>query len=385
MTYASLTCKNLARNKLRLLLTLAAIGLPLFVFTLTKSLKEGVERFLQNSDQKLRVAVHHKLSFTLPLPQRLRGELEALAPEGYVQGICRTAWLGGRVEGQQFFFPNMGVDKDTLAIVYPEYEMTPEEILRFQEERQGAVVGVPLAKAMNWKIGDKVTLKGEIPPFPEVEVVICAIPRGLKDTWLFFGMDYYNEIIEQATGEPVWVNNFWLRCTSPKAREWALNEIDKHFSQGEIQTRTELESTFIESFIKSGGDWIQMVWTIGRLVILVALSVGFSTMSMAFRERVREIAVMRAIGFKAGAVTRMILSEGFLIGLIGGALATVPIYVLSHSFDLVIPNSGFSIEISENTLAAGLIVGVACGLLAAWLPAASAGRLRVATALRKVV
>lgn len=379
-----LILKNLTRNRLRTLLTVVAIALPMFVFTVARSLTDAVREFLALSDMNNRVAVHQKLTFTAYIPQRVRAEIEGMAPEGYLKAACRTTWFGGSVEGSKDGFPNMGVDRDTFHLVYNEYEMTEEEIERFRSERRGAVIAKMLADQMNWKVGDRVTLKGAIPPYPVVELVVVAVVSKIPAPWLYFGLDYYDEEYQKATDSPIGVNNVWLKLNSPQAREWALTEIDKRFKNTEYETRTELESTFFESFTKAGGDWIGLVWTVGRLIVLVAVMVAFNTMSMAFRERTRELAVLRALGFPAGRIARMVMSEGFLLGLLGGLVAVGPIYALTQLMTIELPGLP-RILITTSTAVLALAVALACGLLAAALPAWSAGRLQVATALRKVV
>lgn len=384
MTKGTLLLKNLGRNRLRTTLTVAAIALPLFVFTAARSLVDGVQERLVQSDLNMRVCVHQKLTYTAFLPQRIRGEIEQLAPPGYVTAVCCTSWFGGRIEGKQSTFPSLAVDRDTFPTVYSEYQMTPEEIERFGSERRGAVIGKMLADQQNWKVGDRITLVGSIPPYVTLEFVVVAIPKGLDIPMFYFGLDYYVDAYRERTGRSIGVNNFWLKCSSPEARQWALAAIDKHFANTEHETRTEMESTFFSQFMKSGGDWVNMIGGIGQLIVLVALAVAFNTMSMAFRERTREIAVLRALGFSAGRIVRMVLAEGVLLGLIGGLIAVGPIYAVTHAMRVSIPGVG-PVGVPDVTAVMALGVALACGLLAALLPALMAGRLKVATALRKVV
>jgi len=385
MTSFTLTLKNLTRNRLRTALTLAAIALPLLVFTVSRSLVDSVKETLADSDRQMRVAVHQKLTYTASVPQRVRKEIEDMAPPGYITAICGTAWFGGRLENKRATFPSMAVHRDTFPIVYNEFGMAPDEIEQFNTERRGAVVSPFLANRMNWKLGDRVTLIGAIPPFPKLEFVIVAIPPKMDAPWFYFGLDYYNEAYEQMTGRSLGINNYWLKCSSPQAREWALTAIDKYYANSEYETKTEMESTFFASFIESGGDWVGLVWSVGRLIVFVAVAVAFNTMSMAFRERTREIAVMRAVGFSASRVTRMVLSEGTALGLLGGAIAILPVYVITTMFEIEVPGLRGAIHIAENTAMMAILVALACGFVAACVPALMAGRLHVAAALRKVV
>jgi putative ABC transport system permease protein len=379
-----LTVKNLGRNKRRTILTVLAIALPLLVFLITSSMKRQIEETFAEMENSMRVATHQKLTYTQMLPQRIRKEIEGLAPDGYLEGVCRATWFGGEIENTQFAFPSMAVDNDTFHIVYNDYKMTAEEVNRFNEEKRGAVVGKQFAKSVNVAVGDKVTLKGTIPPFPEMEFVIVAIPEGLDDVWLYFRLDYYDEVFREMTGRPIGVHNFWMRCKNKQARQWALQEIDRYYANSQHETRTETEVTFIRSFVESGGDWIGLAFTVGCMVVFVALSVGFNTMSMSFRERISEFAVLRALGFSAGRIVLMVLSEGLLLGFFGGVLAVAPMFLLTNLGEVNIPQVGpFVIDSSQAGFA--LIVAILCGMAAGLIPALLAGRLEVTSALRKVV
>lgn len=384
MTRATMLFKNLTRNRRRTILTLVAVALPMFVFTVARSMVDKIQDMFRRSDENLRVAVHQKLTFTAPMPPRLRADIEASAPPGYVEAICRTTWFGGRVPDSTARFGSMGVDRDTFHLVYPEFEASPQAIEAFQRERRAALISKPLANELNWEIGDTVALTGSLYPFLNIEFQIVGLLPGNPSSWLYFGRDYYHELYEQSVGEPLGVNNFWVRCTSPAAREWAMQNIDKQFANSDHETRTELESTFFAAFLRSGGDWVGLVWTVGRLIVLVAMSVAFNTMNMSFRERIKEFAVLRAVGFSSGHVVRLVLAEGLFLGLVGGLLAVGPVYVLTLSTELVIPGIPGAVRIAESTVALALGVAVICGFVAALAPAILAIRLRVAPALRKV-
>lgn len=379
-----LVLKNLFRNKLRMTLTVAAIALPMFVFTMARSFVDVVDQFLEQSDKNLRVVVHQKLTFTSMLPQRIRGEIEAMAPPGYIKAVCRTTWYGGRPENQKMYFGSMAADRDTLHLVYPEWEMTDEQVRRFQEEKRAAIMTPAIAKMLNLNVGDRLTLVGTIPPFPKIEFVVAAIPPKMTGPGLYFGLDYYDEIFRSLADQPVGVHNFWIRCSSNEARQWALSHIDEHFANTQYETRTELESQFFATFAKSGGDWIGLVWTVGQLIVIVAIAAAFNTMSMAFRERTGELAVMRALGFSHSRIMTMLLAEGLLLGLIGGSIAVFPSYLLTQSVDLQIPMMRSAIKIPESTVAIVMCVSFFCGLISSLAPMYSAWRMPVAPALRKV-
>jgi putative ABC transport system permease protein len=384
MNAATLTLKNLTRNPRRTILTIAAIALPLLVFSVAHAAVNLVDAFLLELTKNQRVVVHDKVTFTTFLPQRMRDQILDIAPSGAIRAVCGVAWFGGRLENSQSTFPSMGVDRDTFAEVYSDYDITPEQLQRFKEERRAALIGAELAKQFNWQEGDRFVLVGGLPPYLKMEFVVAGVVPNFNGPWVYFGLDYYNEAMEKETGSPIGVNNFWLKCNSEAARQWALTEIDKHFENSEHETQTEDESTFFAGFTRMGGDWVQLVWTVGQFIVVVALMAAFNTMSMAFRERTRELAIMRALGFPAGRIVGMVLAEGLLLGLMGGVIAVVPLYLALRVWSPTIPGLPGTVRITEHTMLLAIGVALGIGLISALVPAVMAGRLQVATALRRV-
>ena len=105
------------------------------------------------------------------------------------------------------------------------------------------------------------------------------------------------------------------------------------------------------------------------------------TMSMNVLERTREIGVMRAIGATDGAVMRMVIIEGALIGVISWGLAvvlSVPItYLLATIVSLAVFNTPIAIVFTP--LGYGIWVGLVLALsaISSVLPARNAARLTI--------
>lgn len=78
------------------------------------------------------------------------------------------------------------------------------------------------------------------------------------------------------------------------------------------------------------------------------------------------------------------MTEGFLLGLMGGLIAVGPIFAATTLSHVEIPGIPMAVEIAPTTAALAMGVAIGCGLLAATVPAVMATRLRVAPALRKV-
>jgi putative ABC transport system permease protein len=105
------------------------------------------------------------------------------------------------------------------------------------------------------------------------------------------------------------------------------------------------------------------------------------TMSMNVLERTREIGVMRAIGASDGAVLRVFLTEGVLIGLISWIVGTVLGYPLGQALTTAVGTTMLSTRLTYIFALSGavqwLVLVVLLAAAASFLPAWNASRLTV--------
>jgi len=108
-----------------------------------------------------------------------------------------------------------------------------------------------------------------------------------------------------------------------------------------------------------------------------------NTMAQAVRERTKELAVLKAMGFTDGKVMFLVLTEACLLAVLGGALglglAAVVIDGVAETVSAVFP----VFYLPGRDVALGLVYILLLGLLTGALPAWQAMRLKVADALRR--
>ena len=56
----------------------------------------------------------------------------------------------------------MVVEPEPFMKIYPEFKMPPDQMKAWLADRQGAIVGVDLAKRFGWKVGDRIPITGTI-------------------------------------------------------------------------------------------------------------------------------------------------------------------------------------------------------------------------------
>jgi len=126
-----------------------------------------------------------------------------------------------------------------------------------------------------------------------------------------------------------------------------------------------------------------LIMSIGSVVFFTLLLVTGNTMAIAVRERTRELAVLKAVGFSNGFVLVLVIAETMVVAAIGGGLGLGLAKLFTLRGD---PTGGLLpfFYLSPDAIALGLGLALAVGVLAGILPALAASRLRVVDALRRI-
>ena len=107
-------------------------------------------------------------------------------------------------------------------------------------------------------------------------------------------------------------------------------------------------------------------------------------MAMSIRERTREVAVLRTLGFTRGSVLKLLLSESIAIALMGGllgiALATGAILFMAQPGIGLPVSMHMTIPTALVVIAVAAVVGVASALIPSW----RASNLGIVDALRYI-
>ena len=169
---------------------------------------------------------------------------------------------------------------------------------------------------------------------------------------------------------------------------------------GAAADQTRLKAAFptlsvftVGNILGAVADAVSLYRTFGEIVGVVAIVVAtlFTTtvLLMSVDDRSREIAVLRAVGYRRGTIGLLMVEEslllsavGFLLGLAGGSAGTVAFNALLQRLVSGLP-AGFSfVALNWTVVLEGLAEVLAIGLVAAVLPALRAMTLPIAEELR---
>ncbi len=124
---------------------------------------------------------------------------------------------------------------------------------------------------------------------------------------------------------------------------------------------------------------------ISALLLIVAGMIIFFAMTASVKERVQEIGLFRAIGFRTGHIIQVLLIEAFIVSLLAG-LAGYVIGIISPRFVAPYLMSTYHLTFEFDPLMAvgALVSSVMIGLLASIYPAVRAGQLDPVEALKSL-
>jgi putative ABC transport system permease protein len=380
--WLTLVVRNVLRNRLRTSLTLVGLVVAILAFgvlqTVVKTWYAGVEGAVPS-----RLLTRNAISFALPLPQAYHKRISAV--EG-VRRVTYMSWFGGIYKDPKNFFPQFAIDAASYLDMFPDIVVSNKVRSAFLGDRRGAIVGRKLANRYRLKPGDVIQLRGTI--FPgNWEFVIRGVfdgrDRKTDTSQLFFHWDYLNETLRvRSKAQADQVGIFAVEAVSINRVADVSQAIDGVFRNSLAETLTETERAFQIGFMKQTEAILISIRIVSFVVIFIILAVMANTMAMTARERFREYATLKAIGFSPGYVARLILGESVVLALIGGAIAiglTPPVAArLAELSATLFPTLIVSVRTVIFQALAALVVGV----LAAVLPMRQAARVNIVNGLR---
>jgi len=379
-----LIMRNTLRHPLRTVLTVIGIIVAITAFGLLRTTIEAWYAGAEASSAS-RLIVRNKNSLTFPLPLHYWSRVRQI--EG-VESASIAQWFAGIYIDKKNFFPQFAVDPRTYFPMYPEFVIPPEQMKAFLLDRRGAIAGRKTAEKFGWKIGDQIPMIGTIYQ-GNWTFVLRGIYAGANnktdETQFFFHWDYLNESIKKVSpADANQVGIFLVSLKNSRDAPLVAQRIDAQFANSRAETLTETEKAFQLSFVAMTEAILLVIQVVSFLIVIIIMAVMANTMAMTARERRREYATLKALGFSSRFVAALILGESMFIALTAGAAAIWLIYpaagYVGTRFGTIFP----IFIVSNKTLVMSAGAALAVGLVAAAVPAVRAATMSVTDGFRTV-
>jgi putative ABC transport system permease protein len=381
MKFLPLLWSSLWRKKIRTIFTLLSVFVAFLLFGLLMTIR-GAFSFGVDIAGLDRLVLIHKVALIMPLPVSYK---ERLAATAGVTLVSHQTWFGGVYQDPANFFAQMVVEPEPFMKIYPEFKIPEDQVKAWLADRQGAIVGVDLAKRFGWKVGDRIPITGTIwqPKQGQTwEFNIVGMydgDQGVDKTQFFFRYDYLDENRRGGQGLVGW---YVVKINDASQAQQMGAKFDTMFANSSAETKTTTEKGFVEGFAKQIGDIGAIMVAILVAVLFTMLLVAANTMAQSVRERTSEMGVLKTLGFSNGSILALILGESVLIAVIGGSLGLGLAWLIVQNGD---PTNGMLpifILPPRDVIMGGVMI-VVLGLIAGALPAFNAMNLKITDALRR--
>ncbi|MCE7974379.1 MAG: ABC transporter permease [Leptolyngbya sp. PLA1] len=376
--------KQLWRHRVRSTLTLGGIAIAMFLFVAVQTLQDAVRRATETTASDTTLIVYRENRFC-PAASRL--------PEHYVDRIEKVPGVLSAVP-VKILVNNCRASLDVIT-----YRGVPTEDLagpggwasRWQfvsgsledwlKRSDAALVGESLAARRRFKVGDSFDSSG-------VTVTVAGIirsPEPQDQAVAYVHLDFLQQAATKGGGLGV-VTQFTVRVTDPARLKETAAAIDAEFQHEADPTATRPEKAFVAQASSDIVEIVRFTRWLGLGCLAAVLALVANAIVLSVHDRIKEHAVLQAIGFRPSLIARLVLSEGTLLGLLGGGVGAGAAVALIRAGAFSLSQEGMSIAVgaSWGVLGVGLAVSAGVGVIAGLVPAWLAGRREIASSFRAV-
>jgi putative ABC transport system permease protein len=381
LRHLPLILKNCWRNRRRTILTVLSISVSLCLLGVMMAIYHAFYFQTGSPAQALRLIARNRVSLAFGMPQSYR---EKILQVPGVRDAGVSQWFGGMYIDRrpEHMFARFAVEPAKLLNLRSEMVMPDDQKKAFLRERTACIVGRALATSQNFQLGQKITIQGDIFPY-NMELTIRGIfDAPENDELLYFNRDYLEESLP--VGRRGNAGTIIILAATPEDVPRIETAVDDLFHNSTTQTKTESESAFSLSFVSMLGNVKGFLLAILGAVTFTILLVSANTIAMSVRERVREVGILKTLGYTPGDILSIILGEALVIALAGGVLGIILASIMTGGVRKMptLMDQLQHLTLVPQVAAACLAVAALIGLVSAVIPAFNASRMSILDALR---
>ncbi|MEN8148598.1 MAG: ABC transporter permease [Planctomycetota bacterium] len=277
-----------------------------------------------------------------------------------------------------------GVDKDVLRDFW-DIEVDPEVWKEFKSRRNGALLGAGIARDRDmkdryvWEPGKEFAMAD----FDGLTLYMAGTftPRDPTLASAILTGDVFLQEVDDRRGI---TNQVLVRIAHRDDAQRIGEGIDR--LKAPVKLHTESMQNALDLAIADLDDLLRYVGHV-ILVVAVVILVGLvNATSMSVRDRVREVGVLRSLGFRRRGVTAVIAGESFLLAMAGGLVGCVGAWagLIAVGLKIDVASYSFPVRVSATVGLAAVAAAALVGILGGLPAAIRASRRPITESLRSV-
>ncbi len=364
MKFVSLALKNLLRNRLRTLLTVFGVAAGMFLFASVETMQYSLSTATRARADETTLVVYRENRFC-PATSRLPEHYGPVIKE--IEGVREVIPIqiavnncGASLDVITF----RGVPAETLQDYNPELKTIEGSYADFTKRSDAALIGQHFARKRGLNPGDSFEAVGI-----NVSVAgIIASDSPQDNNVAYVHLDFLQQASRVGLGV---VTQFNVKVESADQLDAVADQIDETFRADQQPTHTRPENAFFAETAKQMIELISFTRLLGIGAVAAVLGLVANALLLIVQGRTRETAIFQTIGFSRYRISQLVISEGLLIGLFGGALGVGSALFFFHWNAFTLGNEGLTIALSPSqaVLLKGIAISLALGLLASLYPA----------------
>lgn len=405
-TMRKVSLRNLAAHKLRLVLTVLSVvlgtsfiaGALVFTSTMSNSFNGIFDKVAIGVDTQISPRTTDTNAYggveSLGVPDSVIARIErdkaALGVAKIVPGYQSTMTIAGS-DGkaiQTGGAPTMGANWVPKSQALDPDGATILPGGRAPHGPHEAVLNESAAERGHLKVGSTtkvVVSSGTATPF---EVTIVGLVKMAGDTSGYTEMDFDAATAKKLFTDGSHASIVQLGAVPGVSADTLKQRITKEFPGYKVQTGDEVRQEnkdAINSFLQIFNYILLAFAAIG---LIVGTFIIYNTFSMIVAQRVRELALLRAIGAARGQVMRSVMLEAVVVGLLGSVVGLGVGIGLAAGLQALLSSTGTglpsgSLVVGPGAIIACLVVGVVVTTVSALAPARRASKVAPVEAMRE--
>lgn len=364
MKLVILALKNLTRNRLRSLLTILGVAAGMFLYASVQTMQHSLSRATETSAADTTLVVYRENRFcpsTSRLPEHYLSTIERIPGVRQVIPIqIAVNNCGASLDVITF----RGVPPETLKNYNPNIKVIAGSYDDFVKRSDGALVGQHFANRRGLSPGDKFEAVG-------VNVTVAGIISSdspQDENVAYVHLPFLQQASRVGLGV---VTQFNVKVESADQLQPIARQIDETFKADQQPTNTRPEKAFFAETAKQMIELIGFTRWLGLGAVFAVLGLVANAVLLIVRGRVKETAIFQTLGFSRLAIGFMVITEGILLGLIGGLIGVIGAMSFFHFKSFTLGNEGLTLALSPSAgvTLSGLGMAIALGLLASLYPA----------------